>query len=1681
MHKIIESVELHDTLNPKIWIGYELRDEVKEKLNEIVDRFILELHENDIPVKVLDARLVGSNASFNYTKNSDLDVHIIANFEDTSCDVPVLNLLYNFFKKNFNDKYDISIHGVPVELYVEDMNASAVSNGVYSLFKDEWIKMPEPIEIPDIDITDEFTVYEDKYNKVIENNNAEMASDLVDELYLLRKDSISTDGEYGVGNLVFKEFRNRGYLDNLKQLMVDETSKELSLEHLNEVVMLEGRDAPLYHGTQISNFIDILKTDTLKPGRIYNRDNKAGREHGSISLSRNKNVAIEYGDVVFTLDQSKLSDNYKIIPVGDFENKLDATSARKINDGKAEEIITEPITPLHKYIKKIEILAPENQLNGYKHIIDDYINKFNVDIKFITNESLYVMNESKEDIQKLIDHVGAETADKFLELKTRIKPPQNDLYYWLKKEPVELQDFLNDLESTKSKTQQAKEDKSGADLIYNSDGWKIYKINTYNASKYYGKGTKWCISGNYSGHEERGEEYFNDYKKQGVLNYYFIFSPYNHKWCYLETIDRFIGSRLWDETNNGVNNDFDTVIPYLPKDALYKLPGYYKYINIDEIYDSLVKNVIETNVLIFNKFESEIISQKLGYTTNRYISTKQWSEKINEIVVGGDIDSIETFTFMNLKNLKKVIINDGVKEIKVSAFENCSKLTDVILPESIELIGRNAFSGCKKLKKIYLPKNIKKVGSFAFAECDKKLTILCGFTEEFSKKMFSAYWNVFDDSGIKYNCVFESIPQITEKVIYDTVNTATINESNDNNNVENIKKYIKNNFNISTYTIGGPFYILSNGLYLNLGKNGSHLGLDDELYQNEIIEQDPFDYSYSYPNTIMVDLFNAIRCSDGENLGDGEYSNPYIQLPKNLPTNAQINSLDDWINSLGYNNKLFVDGVEYNLSEVSSEYIIKKIKRYYSSGKLYESSNSEEWLNESKADEQKLIDFVGEETAKQYLKLKPRMEQPFNDLYWWIKEGSPQELKDYVDWLTKTKSKSQLEREAKQGAKLLYNKNGWKIYRIDTYEAATYYGKNTKWCISGNYPGSEGQGQTYFDNYKDNGVINYYFIISPDNHKWCYLHTEDGFEDSVLWNEVDDGFTDIRDDEIPDFPTDAMEVIPGFKEHFKVMTTSEQRLRSTVIRTHVLDYTKETRDILKNYSTVNKPTWLTDYVDKLIIHKDCETVRNEEFLYMDHVQEIIIEDGITEIGVASFALCKRLTKVYIPNTVKVIFHKAFAGCFELKKIYIPSSVEYIGESAFARCNDYLTIYCGIEEEKTIGKYNELWNIKDMAGDTKDMHNYYDCLFNVKRTAVESLTEDVYDKEGYYNPDQDSRYKRLLRTPINKLTRDDIAYLYTIHFTKYSDGYNDNGTQHTYWYAKKDFNELLDDMEEQHGDDFDRTYLFTSNLSFPLTVYRAIRASEKDKNSISGKDGSLSWTTDINLYKKDNSIFRHATDIVSAKITPDMIQNEWTVVNYVLYSANPSYGRYAESEITLKPRFKMDKLQDLKFINKDDISEKFIEEELKTKDWVIKQFSDAFISYTPSQSLLKAKLDNITDGEWEDVLDFVNSLEFPLIIYRGLKLNDISELNTSELGVNWTIDDELFFAPESAFYDSNYIIVTKITEDAIDYPETIQNYIYYSLRPQEGRWAESEITVKKGFKPDKYYILKKENDELVPVN
>ena len=173
------------------------------------------------------------------------------------------------------------------------------------------------------------------------------------------------------------------------------------------------------------------------------------------------------------------------------------------------------------YINKKLLLNSGKKLNKY----------------FLTEARL---NESKKDEEEMRKWVGDELTDKFISMRSKFKSPENDYYYWIKKakngeDTSELETFLNDFVSKTSEKKAIKE--NGAKLIVNEDGFKVYFITTYPAAVKYGANTKWCITGRYDGHEERGEEYFNSYKDRLNLDgYYFMITPDNHKFCFL--VDR---------------------------------------------------------------------------------------------------------------------------------------------------------------------------------------------------------------------------------------------------------------------------------------------------------------------------------------------------------------------------------------------------------------------------------------------------------------------------------------------------------------------------------------------------------------------------------------------------------------------------------------------------------------------------------------------------------------------------------------------------------------------------------------------------------------------------------------------------------------------------------------------------------------------------------------------------------------------------------------------------------------------------------------------------------------------------------------------------------------------------------------------------------------------------------------
>lgn len=226
-----EVFETHDELNQQLFDNDVLRKDIRERLLEIVELFISKIREDNIPLDVIDYWLLGSNAAYNYGPKSDIDIHIIVNLEDLGVDPYILQLLYDYIKSDFNNKYDIMVKGHEVELYLEDVRSGAVTNGIYSLKQNKWIKFPTRTEYMRFDVT-ETDEYKDWYQRYLSLEDSDIEQ-FINDLYLMRKESLATDGEWGTGNLIFKEFRNLGFLDPLKDRKYEHRSKELTLEELN--------------------------------------------------------------------------------------------------------------------------------------------------------------------------------------------------------------------------------------------------------------------------------------------------------------------------------------------------------------------------------------------------------------------------------------------------------------------------------------------------------------------------------------------------------------------------------------------------------------------------------------------------------------------------------------------------------------------------------------------------------------------------------------------------------------------------------------------------------------------------------------------------------------------------------------------------------------------------------------------------------------------------------------------------------------------------------------------------------------------------------------------------------------------------------------------------------------------------------------------------------------------------------------------------------------------------------------------------------------------------------------------------------------------------------------------------------------------------------------------------------
>lgn len=219
------TVTINSQLNPKIWKEGELNPAVQKKLLEIAKAFIEFV---GVDLEVIDVTITGSNANYTWTDFSDLDLHIIVQGEVTDDQ----RELYTAKKSLWSDQHDITIKGLPVEVYIQGETEPHHSTGVYSLLDSNWTVEPKKVK-PSVDDA----AVEAKKDSMLRIIEMALLSKDLNQLHLvkekivkMRRAGLERAGEWSTENLVFKILRNLGLIDQLSEKIRELEDQELSLE-----------------------------------------------------------------------------------------------------------------------------------------------------------------------------------------------------------------------------------------------------------------------------------------------------------------------------------------------------------------------------------------------------------------------------------------------------------------------------------------------------------------------------------------------------------------------------------------------------------------------------------------------------------------------------------------------------------------------------------------------------------------------------------------------------------------------------------------------------------------------------------------------------------------------------------------------------------------------------------------------------------------------------------------------------------------------------------------------------------------------------------------------------------------------------------------------------------------------------------------------------------------------------------------------------------------------------------------------------------------------------------------------------------------------------------------------------------------------------------------------------------
>jgi predicted nucleotidyltransferase len=234
--KVIKSFKPQKTLEPKLWKNNKLDPRVRKVLLKVADDFIGRWKLKKQP-KIKDIRFTGSLANFNWSKFSDVDLHVIVDFGEVNKDTTLVDRFFSLAKYKWNKDHNINIGPYEIEVYVEDEGEDHTATGLFSVKDNKWIKEPEESD-PDYDekdimvkakyFFDLYGVFLSKFKKGEYDEVVQGIEKTKEKIRKMRSSGLEKEGEFSTENLTFKVLRRTELLDKMNDLLTKATDKQLS-------------------------------------------------------------------------------------------------------------------------------------------------------------------------------------------------------------------------------------------------------------------------------------------------------------------------------------------------------------------------------------------------------------------------------------------------------------------------------------------------------------------------------------------------------------------------------------------------------------------------------------------------------------------------------------------------------------------------------------------------------------------------------------------------------------------------------------------------------------------------------------------------------------------------------------------------------------------------------------------------------------------------------------------------------------------------------------------------------------------------------------------------------------------------------------------------------------------------------------------------------------------------------------------------------------------------------------------------------------------------------------------------------------------------------------------------------------------------------------------------------------